>query len=477
MPYFFSSCSQIGVEKVQLGVDLQKHGELIVRISHSGDIVELREGDTLKIRKGSSVSVQAWGDSGYSFALWNETDEEEDTLFFVMEEDLILSAVFEKKDFMVTIDENINGELVTDPPLASGKSYPANTEITITATADKGYIIDSLYYKVSDLWGERYFESSEEKFSFPLSSDMTIGAFFIEKSLLKDVSVQNNIVYAQPGVKALKYDLFSPSGARDLPLFIIVHGGGWTSNCEDVMRGMAREVAGTGKYVVASIDYRWIGHSDGDPVENGLEDLIGDVYGAIAHVVENAEEYGADPSTMVITGDSAGGHLSASAATMIERIGSGGFGEKEGVYEIMPSYLPKKMSAEEFKSFMLGSLKAVAPSYGVADVTERNGNMIPLMTEEGVRAVSPLYNIPEATQRSIPHFMVRGTNDPLISDETVQIYADALNDAGQDVEYIQVPDAGHAFYDWKPDTENQEVFMNIGVPCIGKMLDFFDKYI
>ena len=102
--------------------------------------------------------------------------------------------------------------------------------------------------------------------------------------------------------------MYTPDGAKNLPLVIIVHGGGWTANDEDIMRGLARFFVRTGEYVVASIDYRWLGDADGDEVPNSMADLIGDVYGAIAHIQERAGEYGADARRIALTGDSAGGH-------------------------------------------------------------------------------------------------------------------------------------------------------------------------
>ena len=45
-------------------------------------------------------------------------------------------------------------------------------------------------------------------------------------------------------------------------------------------------------------------HRDGDAVPNTMADLIGDVFGAIAHIQEHAE-YGGDPNKIAVTGDSA----------------------------------------------------------------------------------------------------------------------------------------------------------------------------
>ena len=82
---------------------------------------------------------------------------------------------------------------------------------------------------------------------------------------------------------------------------------------------------------------------------NIMADLIGDVYGAIAHIQENAAKYGGDPKKIAVTGDSAGGHLSAAAANMPNMIGDGGFGKTPGVFEYMPTYMPKGKSVEQVR--------------------------------------------------------------------------------------------------------------------------------
>ena len=156
--------------------------------------------------------------------------------------------------------------------------------MAVTAKPDAGYAVDSIYYSVPGRWGQMYHESLTPEFRVTIDQDKHIGASFIEASAVDHVRVTHNVVYAQPGVKPLKYDVYQPDGAKDLPCIVIIHGGGWSANNEDVMRGQARELVRSGDYVVFSIDYRWMRTLDGDKKPNTMVDLIEDVYGAMAHI-------------------------------------------------------------------------------------------------------------------------------------------------------------------------------------------------
>src|SRR5262245_11390593 len=217
-----------------------------------------------------------------------------------------------------------------------------------------------------------YHEGMGRDFKVTIDQDKRIGASFIEEAAVKDLVVTHDVVFAKPGVKTLKYDVYAPKGARNLPVIVIIHGGGWAANDEDIMRGLARELTKGGKFVVASIDYRWAGTLDGDATGTTMANIIEDVFGGIAHVMENAAKYGGDPTRIGLTGDSAGGHLSAAASLMPNMIGSRGFGKTPGVFEFMPSYLPKGKTAEQVRDEMMKAIKAAAPSYGVFGAANLN---------------------------------------------------------------------------------------------------------
>ncbi len=378
--------------------------------------------------------------------------------------------------FAVTIDVPVNGRLTLNPILPADGRYPAGTLVTVSARPDAGYTLDSGYYSVPGQWGAMYHESPTTDFAVTVDQDKHIGASFIAESAVAHVDVKNNIVYAQPGKKALKYDVYSPHGAKDLPIIVIIHGGGWTSNDEDVMRGLARELTKGGKFVAVSIDYRWAGKADGDATPNTMPNLIEDCYGAIAHIMEHAADYGGDPTRIGVTGDSAGGHLSASVSLMIERIGDGGFGRTPGVLEFKPTYLPAGKTVGQVRAEMLTAIRAAAPSYGVfAGQWLKADPANPAADVAWDRAVQPLYAIPEAAVRAVPQFLTRGTKDPLIKDEMCKEFVDALVAKGQRVEYVQIGGASHAFFDWKPDPRTKATFAEYGVHYAAEMKAFFES--
>jgi acetyl esterase/lipase len=378
--------------------------------------------------------------------------------------------------FTVTLDKAANGRLQVTPALPADGRVAARTVLTVTTQPDAGFTLDSGYYSVPGRWGAMYHESMTPVFKVTIDQDKRIGASFIEKAAVSHIDVKHDIVYAKPGRKPLKYDVFSPKGANNLPIIVIIHGGGWSTNDENVMRGLARELTRGGKFVVASIDYRWAGKADGDATSNTMANLIEDVFGAVAHIMEHAKEYGGDATRIGLTGDSAGGHLSAAASLMVEKIGARGFGRTAGVFEFRPSYLPKGKSLAGVKNEMLVAIKASAPSYGVFDGPFLSHYSDDPAADDGWKAaIAPLRHIPQASDRPVPQYLTRGTRDGTISNAMCTEFMDALVKAGQRAQYVQIGGAQHAFFDWKPDAATKATFRQYGVYYAAEMKAFFES--
>jgi acetyl esterase len=373
----------------------------------------------------------------------------------------------------LTLDPVENGTLEIQPPLPEGRQVPAGTQLTLKATPAAGYSLDTIYTIGTGNQGRMYYENGLPEWKITVEKTQRLGASFIESKALEGFTTKNDIVFAQPGVKKLRYNVYSPNGAKNLPCIIIVHGGGWSINDQYVMRGLARELVRGGTYVAVSVDYRWIGTGDGDKTPVTMANIIEDVFGAIAHVQEHAAEYGADPARLAVTGDSAGGHLAAVAINMADKIGDQGFGEKNGVYQFKPTYMPAGKSVDQVRKEIVGALKASAPSYGV--FSEQGLSRNARAQGEALKAVSPESNIPNIKERAVPQFLLRGTADTTIQNAEVQNYTDALKAAGQRAEYVLVQGAAHAFLDWKPDARTKATFYRFGVPESAKMKGFFDS--
>ncbi len=449
--------------------------------SENGSVSVSPEADSYAA--GTTVTITATADSGYIFSGWSGDSSATDTsITLVMNEDKTLEANYDV-GVVIELAEATNGQYTVEPEVSSGDTVAFGTEFTITATPDDGYILDSVYkmMEVVSGWEDYVDESFSSPYTITTDADdarfkiyggdldkYVIGAGFVAEDTWGELQENLNVVYATPGSKSLKYDVYAPPGASDLPIIIIVHGGGWSVNNEDIMRGQARYLAESGRYVVASIDYRLLTDLD-DPAPTKA-DMMEDVYGAIAHIQENAEVYGGDPSRLILTGDSAGGQLSANTALLAPYIGDGDYTGEIGSSYFSPSYVPSGMSVEDLKTQISDSIIAVAPSYGAFVSSDGIGEMDP--------AVEPMSNIPDASERVLPPYYVQvGSEDTTVGTENVQAFATALEDAGQEVTYVEYEGASHAYFDWKPDPDVQEVFNTVGKPALDDMLTYLDAIV
>lgn len=380
-----------------------------------------------------------------------------------------------QESFRVRVEQPAHGSVTVTPAIPADGQVRAGTVLNVSVkVTDSGWAFDSGYWLSTDngMFYPTYKESMKQDFQVKVDNNMSIGASVIESSRLTGYRTVQDVVYAQPGVKPLKYDVFIPDGAKDLPCVVIIHGGGWSSNDENIMRGLARELIKDGNLVVASIDYRWVGTRDGDAVPNTMNQLIEDCYGAILHIREHAAEYGINPKRIGVTGDSAGGHLSSCMIDLVDLIGDGGFGTKAGVYQFKPTYMPKGMSVKKARKQLTKSIKAAAPSYGVFD-RQSLRSFISDLDDKGQDAVTPDSNIPQAKKRPAPQYLVLGTQDRTVQRPPMELYVEHLQQAGQRAELDIVEGASHAFFDWKPDQGTKNTFARFGVPYAEKMKRFF----
>jgi acetyl esterase/lipase len=239
------------------------------------------------------------------------------------------------------------------------------------------------------------------------------------------------VEFARYGNRKLRLDVYTPVEEQDepRPAVIQVHGGGWIvgSRAEQGIP-LLNHLASCG-WVGFNVDYRL---SPGAT----FPDHVVDVKRAIAWVREHADEYGADPDFICITGGSAGGHLTALAALTANE----------------PEYQPGFEDADT-------SVAAAVPFYGVYDLTNAGGVYYPELREnvfepyvfkarysehpEHFRDASPMYRV----RADAPPFLVlHGDQDTLVPVQDARTFVERLSDVSEEVVfYAELVGAEHAF--------------------------------
>lgn len=103
-----------------------------------------------------------------------------------------------------------------------------------------------------------------------------------------------------------RFDVFAPAGARNAPVILMVHGGGWfrgDKRAPGVVDGKRARWVPRG-FVVISTNYRML--PDANPLAQAQ-----DVARALAFAQGRASQWGGDRTKFILMGHSAGGHLVA----------------------------------------------------------------------------------------------------------------------------------------------------------------------
>lgn len=245
------------------------------------------------------------------------------------------------------------------------------------------------------------------------------------------VEVIRNISYTDGGQRA-KLDVYRPAdgSAKDAPVLIQIHGGGWTiGKKEEQGQILMNRLAELG-WVCVAVNYRL------SPKHRFPTHII-DVKRAIAWVRANIAEYGGDPNYLVLTGGSAGGHLASLAAlTPNERAWQPGFERADT------------------------SVAACVPFYGVYDMLGADGDPFTVGMREGLlaktvfpldppavlddyRAASPVHQI----HADAPDFFVlHGEKDTLVNVRQARTFVAKLrSETSASVTYAELPGTQHAF--------------------------------
>jgi arylformamidase len=114
--------------------------------------------------------------------------------------------------------------------------------------------------------------------------------------------VQRDIPYGEKAERQV-LDVYSPKGAKDLPVVFWIHGGGWQTGDKKDVQIKPQAFSDKG-FVFVSTNYRLLPAVD-------MGTLIRDVAKAARWVHDHVGEHGGDPKRLFVMGHSAGAQLAA----------------------------------------------------------------------------------------------------------------------------------------------------------------------
>ena len=212
-------------------------------------------------------------------------------------------------------------------------------------------------------------------------------------------------------------DFWAPAGAKNAPLVLYVHGGGWKRGSKDTAMGNALpgHLRDQG-YAFASINYRLV------PAAT-VEQQASDVAQALAYLLARADKLGIDRSKVVITGHSAGAHLVALVGTDEQYLRKAGlsFADIDGV-------MPNDGAAYDVPRQMEQAGRMMADTYKQAFGTDPARQ----------KALSPVFH---AAAPNAPGFLLLHVQRKDGVAQAKELGA-ALKQAGVNVEYGSFPGTG-----------------------------------
>lgn len=265
-----------------------------------------------------------------------------------------------------------------------------------------------------------------------------------------DVERVRNISYGEHG-RRNRLDVYRPKSCPSgAPVLLQIHGGGWAiSNKNQQGKPIMLHMASRG-WVCVAPNYRlspratWPAH-------------IEDVKRAIVWIREHVHEYGGDPAFVIVTGGSAGGHLSALTALSAND----------------PAFQRGFEHADT-------TVQGAVPLYGIYDLTDPQRGWLHRRTikfweravmkaklvraREAFETASPIHRV---HQDAPPFFVIHGRNDTLAPVADARRLADSLRNVSRaPVVYAELPGTQHAF----------DVFPSIRTAHVVRAVERFSEY-
>jgi acetyl esterase/lipase len=121
------------------------------------------------------------------------------------------------------------------------------------------------------------------------------------------LNVKRDISYVESANPRQTLDVYVPADAKNLPVVVWIHGGGWQAGDKAEVQQKPRAFLEK-RFVFVSVNYRML-------PDVAMGDIVRDVAKSVRWVHEHVAESGGDPNRLFIMGHSAGAQLAALICT------------------------------------------------------------------------------------------------------------------------------------------------------------------
>jgi acetyl esterase/lipase len=267
-----------------------------------------------------------------------------------------------------------------------------------------------------------------------LSHAQTSGRSFVD--VASTYSVAPNLTYHRAGGVDLKLDVYRP---RDIqspnPTLMYIHGGGWTNGSKEGSSLTFLPYLEMG-WTVVNVAYRLadVAHAPA---------AVEDTRCALRWIYRNAEQYGFDKTNIVVTGNSAGGHLALTTGMLTSNVGM----ERQCPGDRMRAWPIGPRNMEPLK------VAAIVNWYGITNVTSllnegpgTSGNFTEAWlgsSSDRVAVAARVSPVNHIRADLPPVLTIHGNEDSIVPfDQGLRLH-EALEGAGVQNKLITIEGGGH----------------------------------
>jgi len=272
---------------------------------------------------------------------------------------------------------------------------------------------------------------------------MSIIAFFAGlfgvDSLVPEKSIQyRDIAYGTHERQTLDLNIPKENDG-EIGLVLFIHGGAWIAGDKEPYEGGIKNTSDNFGYAAAALNYRYLSE------DVDMYDILDDIDSALALIKQKGEENGVNINKVLLTGDSAGGHLSMLYAYMradTAPITPAAVVSNSGPADLSDEnfFINNAMGDEEFISVLFSYACGQKFTYAQRE-----------SVKEALLKVSPVYYVNENT---VPTVINHGMKDSIVPYSNAVSLDAALTECGVTHYFNSYPNSDH---DLGADKENRQI--------------------